>query len=117
MTDETMVRPGDRVVFMSGRQLGEVDLSTDRTLRVRTGVGPIWLTMDAVFTRNGSRVTLACEEGGLADYAPGARPQPRHGGARPQRTCDHTRVIRPPCGALRWWVDVPVYKDLGDGAL
>ncbi|MGH2610979.1 MAG: hypothetical protein ACRDHF_18005 [Tepidiformaceae bacterium] len=76
MTEETIVRPGDRVVFMSGQQLGEVDLSTDRTLRVRTDGGLVWLTMDAVFTRNGHRVTLACEEKGLPDYAPGAQPQP-----------------------------------------
>jgi hypothetical protein len=76
MPEEEVVRPGDRVVFMSGGPLGEVDLATDRTIRVRTDGGAVWLTMDAVFTRNGPRVTLACEQAGLADYAPGARPQP-----------------------------------------
>lgn len=76
MPEEEVVRPGDRVVFMSGEPVGEVDLATDRSIRVRTESGSIWLTMDAVFTRNGPRVTLACEEAGLPDYAPGSRPQP-----------------------------------------
>jgi hypothetical protein len=75
--EESTVRPGDRVVFMSGAPLGEVDLATDRTLRVRTPGGMVWLTRDAVFTRNGPRVTLACEERGLPEYAPGARPTVR----------------------------------------
>ena len=74
MFDEEVVRPGDRVVCMSGDHVGEVDLATDRSIRVRTEAGALWLTLDAVFTRNGPRVTLACEQAGLPDYAPGARP-------------------------------------------
>jgi hypothetical protein len=67
-TEETEPRPGDRVVFMSGRQLGKIDIASQQQFRVMTPEGPVWLKADVIFVREGDRVTLICEPRGLGDF-------------------------------------------------
>ncbi|MGE5595865.1 MAG: hypothetical protein ACM3S1_07505 [Hyphomicrobiales bacterium] len=59
----------DEVCFLSGKRLGAVVVTGGRAFKVRVGEVEVWLNSDAVFTREGGRVTLVCDADGLHRYA------------------------------------------------
>lgn len=59
----------DEVCFINGKHLGTVVVAGGRGFKVRIGDVDLWLNNDAVFTRQGGRVTLICEPSGLHRYA------------------------------------------------
>jgi len=65
-------RSGDDVVFVSGQSLGRIDVVRQGEFRVMTREGPLWLSPDVIFTRNGKRLTLVCEANGLDRFTPEA---------------------------------------------
>ena len=75
----------DEVCFINGKALGTVVVAGGRGFKVRIGDVELWLNNDAVFTRQGGRVTLVCEPSGLHRYAtlPASRRGHTRSSARP----------------------------------
>ncbi len=62
------IRPGLRVLPVSGVAIGHVlDVANDR-FQVQTEHEILWLSISAVFTIEAERVTLICTEEGLKRY-------------------------------------------------
>ncbi len=61
--------PGQTVRSISGRTLGVVGDVAQASFRLDTPLAALWLRGDAIFTIEGSLVSLICEEQGLPRFA------------------------------------------------